>query len=222
MKAVILAGGEGTPKDKARGVRSLGANPDWVRNYSLWTGWEGRTVAEFHLLPGADLALGRLEPFDVSLVQSYPVFRDPREITPGRSVCKLGYPFHSVSTTFDERADAFVFAEGAFPMPRFALEGMVTRVRSGAKSSNGSIEIAFLETSTPGLRGHSGGPIFDVEGRLCAIQVHTVHYPLGFSPVVEQGGRRVEEHQFLNVGVGVHAATILSFLDQHGVRVPGF
>ena len=212
--------GEGTPKGRAKRVRSLGANPDWVRNYSLWPGWDGRGVAEFHVLPGADLALGRLDPFDASLVQAYPVFPEPREILPGMSVCKLGYPFHSVSTTFDEAADAFVFAEGAFPMPQFALEGMVTRIRSGGRTPDGSVEISFLETSTPGLRGHSGGPIFDVEGRLCGIQVHTVHYPLGFSPVVEQGGRRLEEHQFLNVGVGVHAATILPFLAQHGVRTP--
>jgi hypothetical protein len=152
-------------------------------------------------------------------VQSYPVFREPTEITPGTSVSKLGYPFHTVATTFDEASDAFVFAEGAFPMPQFALEGMVTRIRSGSRTPDGSLEISLVETSTPGLRGQSGGPIFDVDGRLCAIQVHTVHYPLGFSPLVEQGRRRTEEHQFLNVGVGVHAATILPFLAQHGVRV---
>ncbi len=89
----------------------------------------------------------------------------------------------------------------------------MTRIRSGGRTPDGAPELSYLETSTPGLRGQSGGPIFDVEGRLCAIQVHTVHYPLGFSPVVEQGGRQLEEHQFLNVGVGVHADTILAFLD---------
>ena len=182
---------------------------------------DGRVVAEFHVLTGADLALGRLEPFEPSLVQSYPVVRAPASLTPGTSVCKLGYPFHSVSTTFDEDADTFVFTEGAFPMPRFALEGMVTRIRSGGRTPDGSVEVSYVETSTPGLRGQSGGPIFDVEGRLCALQVHTVHYPLGFSPVVQHDGQQVEEHQFLNVAVGVHAATILAFLAQHGVRVPG-
>lgn len=220
-RAQEIAAGEGTAKGRAKRVRSLAANPDWIRNYSLWTGWDERVVAEFHVLPGADLALGRLEPFDPSLVESYPVLRDPATLVPGTSVCKLGYPFHSVSTTFDEGADAFVFAEGAFPLPRFALEGMVNRIRFGGRTPDGSVELSYVETSTPGLRGQSGGPIFDVEGRLCAIQVHTVHYPLGFSPVVEQGGRRLEEHQFLNVGVGVHAETILVFLTRHGVRVTG-
>jgi Trypsin-like peptidase domain len=213
-----ISAGEGTTQGKAKRVRSLGANPDWVRNYSLWTGWDGRGVAEFQILPGADLALGRLEPFEPSLVASYPLLRDPTTLVPGTSVCKLGYPFHSVSTTFDETADTFVFHEGAFPMPRFALEGMVTRIRSGGLTPDGSIEISYVETSTPGLRGQSGGPIFDVEGRLCALQVHTGHYPLGFSPTVEGDGRQVEEHQFLNVGVGVHASTILAFLAQHGMR----
>ncbi len=217
-----IAAGEGTAAGKAKRVRSLGANPGWIRNYSIWTGWEGRSVAEFHILPDADLALGRIAPFDPGLVSSYPVIRDPATLTPGTSVCKLGYPFHSVSTRFDEEADAFVFADGALPMPLFPLEGMITRFRSGSRASGGSLPVTYVETSTPGLRGQSGGPIFDVEGRVCAIQVHTVHYPLGFSPpVVEQGGRRLEEHQFLNVGVGVHAETILGFLAQFGVRVAG-
>ena len=217
-----IAAGEGTASGKAKRVRSLGVNPGWIRNYSIWTGWEGRSVAEFHVLPGADLALGRIEPFDPALVSSYPVLRDPATLVPGTTVCKLGYPFHSVSTTFDEAAGTFVFAEGALPMPLFALEGMITRLRSGSRTPGGSPPVTYVETSTPGLRGQSGGPIFDAEGRLCAIQVHTVHYPLGFSPpFTEQGGRRVEEHQFLNVGVGVSAETILRFLARYGVRVAG-
>ena len=40
-RAQEIAAGEGTAKGKAKRVRSLGANPDWVRNYSLWTGWTG-------------------------------------------------------------------------------------------------------------------------------------------------------------------------------------
>ena len=132
---------------------------------------------------------------------------------------KLGYPFHSVSTTFDEAANTFVFAEGALPLPQFALEGMVTRLRSGGRTQDGSPEVSYVETSTPGLRGQSGGPIFDYEGRLCTIQVHTVRYPLGFSPVVQQCDRRLEEYQFLNVGVGVGAETIVAFMRRQGVRL---
>ncbi len=217
--AAAIDAGEGTAKGKTKRVRALAARPDWVRNYSLWTGWDGRIVSEFHVLPGVDLALGRLEPFEPSLVGAYPLFAERSDALPGTCVCKLGYPFHSVSTTFDEAADAFVFAEGTFPLPQFPLEGIVTRTRVSDRGRESGIEVVFLETSSPGLRGQSGGPIFDTRGRVLGIQVHTVHYPLGFSPAVERDGQRLEEHQFLNTGVGVHVQTVLSFLRRHGVRV---
>lgn len=38
----------------------------------------------------------------------------------------------------------------------------------------------FIETSTPRLRGQSGGPIFDVNGAIWAIQSQTHHLKLGF------------------------------------------
>ena len=75
-----------------------------------------------------------------------------------------------------------------------------------------------IETSTPGLRGQSGGPIFDVAGAVCGMQSKTAHLPLGFSPR-SKSRRRVTEHQFLNVGLAVHAETMLEFFDRHGVAV---
>ncbi len=75
----------------------------------------------------------------------------------------------------------------------------------------------FVETSSPGLRGQSGGPIFDVNGHICALQSRTVHHQLGFSPVVKVGHREVNEHQFLNVGIGTHVEEITAFLDKHKI-----
>ena len=74
----------------------------------------------------------------------------------------------------------------------------------------------ILETSTPGLRGQSGGPIFDTNGDIWAIQSRTQHYDLGFKPKAMQSAQ--EEHQFLNVGLGVHVQTVLGFLDQLGIK----
>ena len=36
----------------------------------------------------------------------------------------------------------------------------------------------------------------------------------------EQGGGPVEEHQFINVGLGVHTETIKAAFNHHGVQVP--
>ena len=76
----------------------------------------------------------------------------------------------------------------------------------------------YVETSTPGLKGQSGGPIYDKEGRICAMQVQTAHQPLGFHPTVEYEGKTVVENQFLNVGLGVHVKTITSILRDRHIR----
>ena len=71
----------------------------------------------------------------------------------------------------------------------------------------------LFETSAPGLRGQSGGPIFDGDGRIWGIQSETTSYELGFSPEV----KGEPEHQFLNVGKAVDSSTVCSFLDGLGV-----
>ena len=71
----------------------------------------------------------------------------------------------------------------------------------------------IVETSSPGLMGQSGGPTFDSEGRIWAMQSKTTHYPLGFPP-----GQKNQEHQFLNAGWGTHAETIINFFDTIGVE----
>jgi hypothetical protein len=95
---------------------------------------------------------------------------------------------------------------------------MFTRDIAAGKSADGLYDIKFLETSTPGLRGQSGGPIFDTEGRIWAIQSQTRHLPLGFSPKIKSGNKEIEENQFLNVAWGAHVETILKFLDHHSIK----
>ena len=99
------------------------------------------------------------------------------------------------------------------PVPRFPLEGIFTRLVFGGKTKDGKFEIKFIETSSPGLRGQSGGPIFDIQGNIWALQSRTIHLPLGFEPKVKKQGKEVTEIQFLNVGIGVHVETIIQFLD---------
>jgi len=77
--------------------------------------------------------------------------------------------------------------------------------------------IKYIETSSPGLKGQSGGPMFDVNGVVWAIQAKTLNLPLGFDAQVP-GKKGQTEHQFLNVGIGVHPSTLLGIFRSHNVN----
>ncbi len=203
-----------------------------VKNHSVWWGKDGTQLHDINLMPAADLALGRLQPFDPDGIAHYPVFKKPgRNYTPGRSLCKIGFPFHEITPSFDEEKNIFVLPKGSVPLPLFPIEGIFTRVviaqmpglaeqGSGKKKSVETEHGKFIETSSPGLVGQSGGPIIDSEGVVWALQSHTRHYPLGFSPPIpgQAPNLKQKEHQFLNVGLGVHAELILGFMDSRGVK----
>ncbi len=115
-----------------------------------------------------------------------------------------------LDTVFDEKANAFRF-DPRLRLAAFPIEGIHTRVLHVGDEGPNPV---FIETSSPGLKGQSGGPIFDVEGYVWAIQSQTHHYDLGFDPKSPDGK---VERQFLNAGLGTHPARILEFLDKHNV-----
>jgi S1-C subfamily serine protease len=82
------------------------------------------------------------------------------------------------------------------------------------------LQAKFIETSTPGLRGQSGGPLFDASGRIWGIQSHTDHLELGFSPKILKDKKMVEvkEHQFLHVGRATHVQHVIDIFNERGVR----
>ncbi len=192
-------------------------NPKKITHHSIWWGADQNRISQFHILKENDLALGKIENFTAKAGQVYPKFINPDNMKPGRSLCKLGFPFHEVNGTFNPQTGGFTLDKNSLPVPRFPIEGMYTRNAQTGKSPDGKYEYLFLETSSPGLRGQSGGPIFDKDGNIWAIQSQTRHLPLGFSPKVKKGDQEIEENQFLNVGWGVHVKTLLKFLDSFGV-----
>jgi hypothetical protein len=206
-------------QQKHKRIGLLKPNLRWITNHPFWWGRDGARLKDIRRLPEADLAIGRLEPFDSRSIPAYPVLKDPfRNLDVGTSLCKLGFPFHEIKASFNETANAFELAPNTVPLPRFPIEGIYTRNVVAGRSQDGRYEIKFLETSTPGLRGQSGGPIFDTNGTVWAIQSRTHHYQLGFSPKVLRDGREIEEIQFLNVGCGVHPELITAFLRDNRVR----
>ena len=205
---------------RKKGVRTIHKPPgSSVRNHSVWLGVDGVRVAEARLVPAADLALGRIEPYDPESVRQYPVFKHPvRGYAPGRSLCKLGFPLHRVEPVYDDGADTFTLPPGSVPFPLFPLEGMFTRVvNTRAPGSGEGDPSPFIETSTPSLIGQMGGPVLDADAVVWGIQSHTMHHPLGFRPPVPGGPAGQVAHQFLNTGLAVHVSVIRGLLDAEGI-----
>lgn len=206
------------PRQRNKKMKKIPVNKLWIINHSYWWGKDNVKINDFAIDEMADLAIGRLEPFDGESISVYPKFKDPKEELPvGTSLCRLGFPFHDVRTTFDEDKNLFEMAPGVLPMPRFPIDGIHTRVAIFVDEKSGR-KVKFIETSSPGLRGQSGGPIFDIHGNIWGLQSRTSHLPLGFSPKVKRGNKDVEEYQFLNVGLGTHVEDIIRFLNDNKIN----
>ena len=203
---------------RIKNLEKAGIKPKWITNNSLWWGADDFRIEKLEINKELDLAVGQIKDFDPGRVAGYPLFRDPATLKHGTSLCKLGFPFHKVESTFDPAKNAFILAPNVLPVPRFPLEGICTRTLESGKTKDGKFDIKLLETSSPGLMGQSGGPVFDADGNIWAIQSRTMHLQLGFEPKIMKKGKEVTETQFLNVGLGVHVESILQFLDSYKVE----
>lgn len=198
-------------------VKQLRPNPKWLIQISYWWGRDGVTTAQVEINPLADLAVGQLQPFDAAWVQTYPTFKRVHgELESGTSLCRLGFPFNEVKSTYDPITDRFELAPGTLPLPRFPNEGILTRIPTYEDPTGKGAK--FLETSSPGLRGQSGGPVFDREANIYGIQSRTVNVPLGFSPTITDPvtKRQTVEHQFMNLGHAAHVEEVVKLLDKVG------
>jgi hypothetical protein len=207
------------PTQQAKRKRRFKSNPEWIINHSFVWGRGDIRVTEAKTIPEADLAVARLEGFDPTTVTAYPVIKSPSRLRCGTSLCRLGFPFDTIEATYDEETNSFTLPPEEWAVTRFPIEGIYTRdVLLVENSKESRCPAKFLETSSPGLRGQSGGPIFDSKGTVWAIQSRTMHFPLGFSPKVKKDGREVEENQFLNVGWGVHPEVLVAFLEDNKIE----
>jgi len=205
-------------KKKIKNLEGDRIKPKWITNNSLWWGADDFLIEKFEINKELDLAVGQIKNFDPGRVSGYPVFGDPFAMKHGTSLCKLGFPFHKVDSSFVETKNGFIIATNVLPIPRFPLEGIFTRTIESGKTKDGRFDIKLIETSSPGLMGQSGGPVFDADGNVWGIQSRTMHLPLGFEPGIKKQGKEVKENQFLNVGLGVHVQSILQFLDSFKIE----
>ena len=162
-----------------------------------------------------DLGLFKLEGYQVPPSYQPPVFRTGSAAT-GEMLCRVGYPFNRIKATWDNGSKTFNL-ENPYPMPMFANEALVSQrvdILVENDPNPPKYQRRMFQTSTPGIKGQSGGPLVDPDGMVCGVQVMTQHYPLEFSPTYK--GRK--EHQFFNSGVAVSVKTIQGFLTEHGVQ----
>jgi len=167
-----------------------------------------------------DAALIRFKGYTKLLCDSFPVFpSDTSSLQPGKFLCRLGFPFPEFTNfAYDENADKIVWTDiGRQTTPRFPIEGMVTRRLLDAHGN-----VFGFEMSTPGLRGQSGGPAFDAEGKVWGMQFATGHLDLNFDvdqEVLRQGmKKRVTDSAFLHVGGCIHVDILKSFMKDNSVQ----
>jgi hypothetical protein len=170
--------------------------------------------------PVYDLSILIFEDFKSPAYQSHAIFlKDSSVLKQGKYLCRLGFPFPEFSNfQFNEASDNIEWTEsGKFGTPRFPIEGMLTRhlVDEG--------KIIGIELSTPGLKGQSGGPLFNEEGLICGMQSSTNHLHLGFDMKnfeYKTGGKsiKINNQPFLHVGHCVHVDIIKDFLTTNSIK----
>jgi len=170
--------------------------------------------------PKYDLSILIFEDFKNPLYQSHARFlKDGSGLKQGKFLCRLGFPFPEFTNfRYNEATDNIEWTNsGQIETPRFPIEGMLTRHLISEK------EIFGIELSSPGLRGQSGGPLFNADGIICGMQTGTNHLHLGFDMKNFEyriNGRniKVTNQPFLHVGHCIHVDIIKSFLKSNGIK----
>lgn len=167
-----------------------------------------------------DIALIKFENYTQLLCDTFPVFpSETSSLQPGKFLCRLGFPFPEFTNfEYDKDNDQLIWTNtGRQATPRFPIEGMLTRFVSDDQGNR----IGF-ELSTPGLRGQSGGPAFDTDGKVWGMQCQTAHLDLNFDvdqKVMRHGiEKRVTDSAFLHTGRCVHIDVLKSFMKDNNVR----
>lgn len=148
---------------------------------------------------------------DTTLKGDCPTFSTDSPL-PGLSICKLGFAFTNGNPfTYDKKNKNIIISENnQFETPLFPYEGMVTRIINFNIDGN-IISNAAFETSTPGLNGQSGGPIFDKDGTIYGMQSLNINMPLNIE-------NNKNKEQYMSFGIGISSQKIISFLNDNNIK----
>jgi hypothetical protein len=170
--------------------------------------------------PQLDLAILRFQGFNRIMYTGHAVFlKDSAMVKQGKYLCRYGYPFPEYSNFgYDPATDDINYlASGMAGSPSFPLDGIITRHLGDEQ------QIFGIEMSTPGLKGQSGGPLFDEQGIVYGMQYATNHLHLGFDvknkEIVSEGRKiKITNQPLFHVGLCIHVDRIKDFLASHQVR----
>jgi hypothetical protein len=174
-----------------------------------------------HAHPTLDLAILKFNGFSRLNVQNFPSFKkNSAEIKQGKTLCRLGYPFPEFTNfRYNETHEEIEWSnKGVEDSPQFPIDGMLTRF-----IGDGQGQVTGIEMSTPGLRGQSGGPLFDENGVIYGMQFRTKHLHLGFDmedKVIPVNGedKTINNYSFLHLGECIHVDVIKDFLRTFKVK----
>ncbi len=164
-----------------------------------------------------DLAIIKFNGLKVNC-DNYPKFSTSM-VEQGQSLCKLGYAFPEYNYfEYSNKESKIVLKEKITSnFPLFPMDGIVTRLISDEKGV-----ISMFETSTPGIRGQSGGPVFSPDGVVYGIQSMTKHLDLNFDidGSVRRGvnDKHVSFTPFINLGVAISSVKIIEFLKENNIK----
>lgn len=174
----------------------------------------------WHMHPHYDLAILKFNDYKNLSYSGHAVFKkETDDIKQGQYLCRLGFPFPEFTNfQYNENLDDIEWiATGVNISPRFPIEGMITRFLVEENKLYG------IEMSTPGLKGQSGGPLFDKDGIVYGMQFSTKHLHLGFDIVDKEiltnnKIKKVSDYSFIHLGQCIHASVIKEFLASHNVK----
>ncbi len=169
--------------------------------------------------PTLDLAILRFNGFSKILYSSHATFvKNSDDVKQGKYLCRYGFPFPEFNNFhYDPTKDNIEYiATGAVGTPAFPIDGIITRQLGDGQ------QIFGIEMSTPGLKGQSGGPLFDINGLIYGMQYATNHLHLGFdmkNKEITSDGKKIKvtNQPFIHVGHCIHVDKIKEFLNQHKI-----
>ena len=169
------------------------------------------------LHPYLDMAIIRFNK-KIKKTNNYPIFSTALP-DQGQSICRIGYAFpeYDLYDFSKEKNNIVLKQDSKLNFPVFPNDGIVTRRIIDEKNI-----VSMFETSTPGLRGQSGGPIFGPDGIIFGMQSMTKHLDLNFdiNQDVMRGAvkKRITFTPFINLGVAISSVEIIKFLKSNNIK----
>ena len=204
-------------KEKTIKKYKLNDNSIVLNNIYLPFNINGNINIEIKFHKTLDLALIKLDGVNIEC-DNYPIFSKELPMQ-GQSVCKLGFAFpeYSFFEYSESEKNIIMKSDVKSNFPLFPMDGIVTRHVADERGN-----ITMFETSTPGLRGQSGGPVFSPEGIVYGIQSMTKHIDLNFDVDAEVNRgvtkKKVTFTPFINLGVAISSVEVIKFLDENNIE----